>query len=180
MNRRVFVLAAIAALFSVAAQAQEVTGFDRSIISFGNEPVAKQQSGDYIIDIDLFALSQPKLPKYDLSVAALLRNFDKAFSLNNDVVYSQVGVPLYSSVTGGYDGVATMNSATYKLRNGARLTTYGNFGADGRRNPYAGTPWSKMDFRGGAEIKFNNGFRFGVEVQYQKNNGRLHDNSFFP
>jgi hypothetical protein len=37
-----------------------------------------------------------------------------------------------------------------------------------------------MDFRGGAEIKFNNGFRFGVEVQYQKNNGLLHDNSFFP
>jgi hypothetical protein len=166
-------------LSSSSAFAQSET--DKNTISIGGENV--KEYGEFLIDLDLFAISQPKLPKYDFSVSAMMKDYNKMFSLDNSVIYSHttsaMSSTLYSFQHDLTVPIHTMNSATFKLGNG-QLTTYGDYRTDGSRNHYNGVPWGKNDFRGGAEFKFDNGFRFGVEVQYQKKNGLIHNGPFVP
>ena len=63
-------------------------------------------------------------------------------------------------------------STTYKLNNGMRFTTYGEYDADGRkvRNPQA-MPWQKQNFNAGFELKSEDGkFGIGIEVHRGRNN----------
>jgi hypothetical protein len=66
----------------------------------------------------------------------------------------------------------TLQSATFKLKNGLHITTYGEYDADGNkvRNPSA-LPWERNNFNGAFEMKSENGnFGIRIEVQRGRNN----------
>ena len=56
----------------------------------------------------------------------------------------------------------------FKLKNGWKITTYGEYDADGNkvRNPSA-LPWEKNNFNGAFEMKSENG-NFGIRIEVQK------------
>jgi hypothetical protein len=173
-------LVALLAAAPLAAQTETTTVTDdaRNLISFGGGGDAGR-FGDYVIDIDLFAANPPQMPKYDFSVGAMLKDYNKLFSLNSDVVYSKMTVapPLfaYSSLDPS-DPAASMNSVSYRLKSGGWFSTFGNYDANGRRNTPGAAPWESQDFRAGFELKSANGnFKFRVDYQWQKNNGLLHN-----
>lgn len=176
-KKMLFAFAVLLASAPVAAQTE--TEVDRNVISFGNDD--HKEYGDFLIDMSLFAANPPKMPKYDFSVAAMTRDYNKLFSLNNDVVYSKTSMamsaPYYAFGSfGSSDPLRTMNSASFRLKSGGWFSTFGNYDASGRRNPVNTSPWESQDFRGGFELKSANGnFKFSVEYQYQKNNGLIHN-----
>ena len=66
----------------------------------------------------------------------------------------------------------TWQGASYKLKNGWRINTYGEYNADGKKvyNPMA-MPWQRNNFNAAFEIKSENGsFGIKVEVQGGRNN----------
>lgn len=69
---------------------------------------------------------------------------------------------LYPHAMGGN---VRWQGATYKLNNGMRLTTYGEYDADGYKvhNP-AALPWEKNNFNAAFELKSANG-KFGVRFE---------------
>ncbi|MBD4337957.1 hypothetical protein GUH15_18220, partial [Xanthomonas citri pv. citri] len=54
------------------------------------------------------------------------------------------------------------------LKNGWKITTYGEYDADGNkvRNPSA-LPWEKNNFNGAFEMKSENG-NFGIRIEVQR------------
>ena len=90
--------------------------------------------------------------------------------------YNHVFTPMYPGM--GIYGFGTMSmpptlqSATFKLKNGLHITTYGEYDADGNkvRNPSA-LPWERNNFNGAFEMKSENGnFGIRIEVQRGRNN----------
>ena len=63
-------------------------------------------------------------------------------------------------------------STTYKLNNGMRLTSYGEYDADGKKvmNQHA-LPWQKQNFNAGVWLESSDGkFGIGIEVHRGRNN----------
>ena len=61
-----------------------------------------------------------------------------------------------------------MQAKTVTLKNGMRLTTYGQYNSDGYRMPTTGgMPWNRNNFKGGFELKSSNG-AFGIKVEVQQ------------
>lgn len=69
---------------------------------------------------------------------------------------------LYPDAMGGN---VTLQGATFRLKNGMRMTTYGEYDADGykRANPSA-LPWEKNNFNAAFELKSPNG-KFGIRME---------------
>ena len=101
-----------------------------------------------------------------------------AVKINTDLTYKG-GVPGVSLLQSFYSlycpscGNANWQGASYKLKNGMRINTYGEYNADGYKvyNPSA-LPWQKNDFNAAFEIKSANG-NFGIKVEMHggRNNG---------
>lgn len=66
------------------------------------------------------------------------------------------------------NGLINWQSATYQLNNGIRITTYGEYDANGRKvyNPSA-LPWERNNFNGAFEMKSENG-KFGIRIEVQQ------------
>ncbi len=62
----------------------------------------------------------------------------------------------------------TLNHATFSLRNGIKITTSGEYDADGykRVNPSA-LPWERNNFNGAFQMKTKNG-NFGISVEVNR------------
>lgn len=109
----------------------------------------------------------------------VITNYNEIFRPNMNVTYDRgtynhVFTPMYSTSGWGMYGFGTMSmpptlqSATFKLKNGLRITTYGEYDADGNkvRNP-AALPWEKNNFNGAFEMKSENG-NFGIRIEVQR------------
>ena len=102
----------------------------------------------------------------------------EAIRFNPSITYkgSVPGVSLlrsFYSLYGYSGGNVNWQGASFKLNNGMRINTYGEYNADGYKvyNPSA-MPWEKNDFNAAFEIKSANG-KFGImfEVHGGRNNG---------
>ena len=94
-----------------------------------------------------------------------IANYNEIFRPN---MYPGMGI--YGS--GTLSMPPTLQSATFQLKNGLRITTYGEYDADGNkvRNPSA-LPWERNNFNGAFEMKSENGnFGIRIEVQRGRNN----------
>ena len=95
-----------------------------------------------------------------------IANYNEIFRPNMNIIYDRgsynhVFTPMYPGM--GIYGFGTMSmpptlqSATFKLKNGLYITTYGEYDADGNkvRNPSA-LPWERNNFNGAFEMKSEN------------------------
>ena len=61
-----------------------------------------------------------------------------------------------------------MQMGSFKLKNGMRINTYGDYDKDGWRVPNrSAMPWEKNNFRGAFELKSANG-NFGIRIEVQQ------------
>lgn len=93
-------------------------------------------------------------------------NYNERFNLDRNITYDR---GTYHAVFGPmYRQIPTLQSATFKLANGLRLTTFGEYDANGYKvhNPGA-LPWEKNNFNGAFEMKSENG-NFGIRIEVQK------------
>ena len=100
-----------------------------------------------------------------------------AVRINPNITYKG-GVPQLSllrsfySLYGYSSGNVNWQGASFKLNNGMRINTYGEYNADGYKvyNPSA-LPWQRNNFNAAFEVKSANGnFGIKVEVQGGRNN----------
>ena len=135
--------------------------------------------GDFLLDMSMVKAVAPKLPQFKLDIPNLTKDYNQLFRFNPDVIYTQGFTDTFSpsSLSGfGYGwGIGNspqfMQSASFKLKNGMRITTYGDYNAKGWKVPNrSAMPWEKNNFRGAFELKSANG-AFGIrfEVQHGRN-----------
>jgi hypothetical protein len=97
--------------------------------------------------------------------------------LNPDVIMTQglsnVFTPSlsYGFGWGGHDFFSSpqqLQMGSFKLKNGMRLNTYGEYNADGKKVPNpAAMPWEKNNFKGAFEMKSSDG-NFGIRIEVQQ------------
>ena len=101
-------------------------------------------------------VTAPQLPKFDLSMPDMSKDYNQIFRLNTDATYSQGFTDAFSSsyFSGfGYGwGLSSspqfMQMGSFKLKNGMRINTYGDYDKDGWRVPNrSAMPWEKNNFR---------------------------------
>lgn len=126
-------------------------------------------------------LIAPQLTYEPYSSNGTIKNYNEIFRPGRHITYDRgsysLFTPMYSGLGGyGMHGFGsmppTLQSATFKLKNGLRITTYGEYDADGNkvRNP-AALPWERNNFNGAFEMKSENGnFGIRIEVQRGRNN----------
>ena len=136
-------------------------------------PSTVKRYGDFLIDMGLFASAKPQLPKLDFNLYDASKDFSSLFRLNPDVVVTQGFTTALSPGLGwGFGNFGSssqyLQMSSFKLKNGMRLNTYGEYDADGRkvRNLNA-MPWEKNNFKGGFELKSDNG-AFGIRFEVQQ------------
>lgn len=127
--------------------------------------------GDFMIDMDLMMLKPVELHKTALQKIDQTKDYSSLFVLSPDVTYSQGNSNIFSSTFsqwGTSTGGQHMQMGSFKLKNGMRINTYGDYNAQGYRvgNP-AALPWERNNFRGAFEFKSANG-SFGIKVEVQQ------------
>ena len=122
-----------------------------------------------------YRISNP-IASFNNHFASPALNYSRLFNFSNRWTYGQVYHSSYSpyGLYSFYQMPMSLQSATFRLNNGARLTTYGEYNADGYKvhNPSA-LPWQRNNFKGGFEFKTSNG-NFGIRVEVN----RSHENPF--
>ncbi len=134
-----------------------------------------KEIGGFLLDMGLMEIApaQP-LSKFDFTQPDAPKNYLKALQLNTDVIYTQGFAPGFSLSTSTWargSGMQFMQMGSFKLKNGMRINTYGDYNKDGYRvfNPSA-LPWERNNFRGAFEMKSSNGnFGIRIEVQQRRN-----------
>lgn len=180
MKKLIFFLSLLLATATLSAQSELPTD---SIPRKPNSNI--KEFGGFLLDMGLMSVKAPQLPKLDFNAAALTKDFNQLFSLNPNVSYTQgtsgIFSPSYSGFGmygfGGFgSSTETLQMGSFKLKNGMRINTYGEYDADGYRVPrHSALPWEKDGFKGAFEMKSANG-AFGVRIEVQQG-GR---NSYYP
>lgn len=123
------------------------------------------------LEIPLMLPSLGYLAPLDGSVSPYQINKD-AYQLNSSLNYLgglhyfSPHLSTLSILYPGYgNGPVQWQGASYKLNNGIRINTYGEYDADGNKvyNPSA-LPWQKNNFNAAFEVKSPNG-KFGIKVE---------------
>ena len=145
--------------------------------------------GGFLIDMSLVRpeassgglvapLGLPYLPSASLMMPLLSRSaFEQSLGLPN---YSQLfALPATSATYGRTSGTSSLwsawsptegdlHTAQFKLNNGWRLSTQGQYNADGyRRVAPSALPWERNNFHGAFELKSPNG-AFGIKVEVRR------------
>ena len=181
MKRLITILFAVFAVSVVSAQTEgEVT-------TLSDLETQRYKSFDgFLLDMG----SMLDLPAYLMPPTLSYRPFDTfltppnqlnpdAVKINTDLTYKG-GVPGVSLLQSFYSlycpscGNANWQGASYKLKNGMRINTYGEYNADGYKvyNPSA-LPWQKNDFNAAFEIKSANG-NWGIKVEMHGGRNNLY------
>ena len=176
-----FILSVSLYLLSLAASAQpEVPTDTIHGISMDNYKI---YDDGFILDMGMkiatpMRLIPPQIT-YDAHSVKSSKDYYKLFQLDPNITYGKENATIFSR---GYSGFGmygfgaygfgpmppTLQSATFKLKNGWKITTYGEYDADGNkvRNPSA-LPWEKNNFNGAFEMKSENG-NFGIRIEVQR------------
>lgn len=137
----------------------------------------------YLIDMNsLIKTPAPDLSNYKLVIPDASKDYSRIFRLNPDITYSSglsrmfslSGSPYYSANPFGLTGFGSGNTmdhlqmGSFRLKNGWRLNTYGEYDKDGWRvpNPSA-LPWQRNNFKGAFELKSQDG-SFGIRIEVQR------------
>lgn len=135
----------------------------------------------FLIDIhSLMPAPAPALENYRLVIPDASKDYSRIFRLNSDVTYSSgwdnmfslSGSPYYGLNPFGLSGFGHdmdyLQMGSFRLKNGWRLNTYGEYDKDGVRvpNPSA-LPWQRNNFKGAFELKSQNG-AFGIRIEVQR------------
>ena len=162
----------------LAAQAQTETGGAGKVEAAKEE--VKNFDGFLLDTHSLFGTETTNQPLWDLGLFTLPADkkdgfliSPDAYRLNNKVTYlgtstSTLWIPtyqslLYPSSLGGKP--VQWQGASYKLNNGLRINTYGEYSANGykRTNPSA-MPWQRRNFNAAFEVKSPDG-KFGIKLE---------------
>ena len=156
MKKLIFFLLLLLSTASLSAQSEQPSDSIRHL------PSTVKQYGDFLIDMELPDAS---------------KDYNRIFSLNPDVIMTQglsnVFTPSlsYGFGWGGHDFFSSpqqLQMGSFKLKNGMRLNTYGEYNADGKKVPNpAAMPWEKNNFKGAFEMKSSDG-NFGIRIEVQQ------------
>ena len=144
-----------------------------------------KEFGGFLLDMGLMAVQAPKVPKYNFDLGKPTTDYNKLFSLDPNVTMTQGLSTLftdYGSGCGGFGAFGGFGSSSeqlqmssFKLKNGMRISTYGQYNAEGYRVPSrSALPWEKNAFKGAFELKSGNG-AFGIRIEVQQGGG-----SYYP
>lgn len=169
-------------LFAVAVSAQTELPSD----SLRRSPAGNyKEFGGFLLDMGLMAVQPPKVPKFNFDPGKPAKDYNQLFSLDPNVTMTQ-GLSnvftSYGSGFGAFGGIGAFGSTSdqlqmgsFKLKNGMRINTYGEYNADGYRVPNrSALPWEKNNFKGAFELKSGNG-AFGIRIEVQQGRG-----SYYP
>lgn len=171
MKKLLFLISLLLSATAVSAQSELPTD---SIQRAPSENI--KEFGGFLLDMGLMGVTAPKLPKLNLDLPNLTKDYNALFRLNTDVSYTQgftnAFSPSLSSFGYGW-GLSSstpqfMQMGTFKLKNGMRMNVYGDYNADGWKVPNrSAMPWEKNNFRGAFELKSANG-SFGIRIEVQQ------------
>lgn len=123
-----------------------------------------KEFGGFLLDMGLMNVATPELPKFNLEMPNMTKDYNQLFRLNTDVTYSQGFTDSFSSSS----SPQFMQMGSFKLKNGMRINTYGDYDKDGWRVPNrSAMPWERNNFRGAFELKSANG-NFGIRIEVQQ------------
>lgn len=135
-----------------------------------------KEFGGFLLDMGLMNVATPELPKFSLDMPNLTKDYGQIFQLNPNATYTQGLTDAFSSSSFfslGHDwGFSSssqfMQMGSFKLKNGMRINTYGDYNKDGQKVPNrSAMPWEKNNFRGAFELKSANG-AFGIRIEVQQ------------
>ena len=142
-----------------------------------------KEFGGFLLDMGLMNVAPPKLPKFNLDVPDVSKDYNQIFRLNTDATYTQGFTDAFSSPFSGFGygyrwGLSSspqfMQMGTFKLKNGWKINTYGDYDKDGWKVPNrSAMPWEKNNFRGAFELKSSNG-NFGIRIEVQQGRNGLY------
>lgn len=157
---------------------------EKPVIEIDTEPekmATYQEFGGFIIDLNK-AVAQPMfLPKLDLSQLKIAPYEDFTEKMGFDLgkaIYGVTPITTFGTNSGygwGYHPFnsptsSPINSATFRINDKWRMTTSGDYNAEGYRRPNpSALPWEKNDFHGAFELKSSSGFSVRFEVQRKEN-----------
>lgn len=144
-------------------------------------PEVKNYDG-FLLDMGLLNMKAPRLPKFTLEIPDASKDYGRIFRLNPDATYSQglsnvfslTNSTVYSmnpfGLTGFWSSPENLQMGSFKLKNGMRINTYGEYDKDGWKVPNrSALPWEKNNFKGAFEMKSSNG-AFGIRIEVQQGN----------
>ena len=179
--RRAFYILLLLCL-STAVRAQDEVPFEIDASMGGGLPAGTEMlGGGYLIDMNLVEVGFTPEGDYTLQLPDLQRrDFNRLFRLDNRATYGRTSGSMFGRgqlmhfTTGGmglgfWDATDNVQMGSFRLRNGLRINTYGDYDSSGRRvyNPARQTPWDRNTFRGAFELKSSNG-HFGIRVEVQR------------
>lgn len=140
-----------------------------------------KEFGGFLLDMGLMNASAPQLPKINLDMPNISKDYNELFRLNNDATYTQGFTNAFSSPFSGFSGFSGfgygwgmssspqfMQMGSFKLKNGMRINTYGDYNEKGWKVPNrSAMPWEKNNFQGAFELKSANG-AFGIRIEVQQ------------
>ena len=109
-----------------------------------------KEFGGFLLDMGLMNVATPELPKFSSSSFSGFSGFGYGYGwgLSSSPQFMQMG--------------------SFKLKNGMRINTYGDYDKDGWRVPNrSAMPWERNNFRGAFELKSANG-KFGIRIEVQQ------------
>lgn len=152
--------------------AQEVEGDSLAIRMEG----VKNFDG-FLLDMSLMPslrMPAPYLPQLSLLPPDASKDFSYLFKLDDKATYTQGATQIFTRngnglyPTSSFGATENLQMGSFRLKNGMRLNTYGQYDKNGRRvfNPSA-MPWERNDFKGAFELKSANG-NFGIRIEVEQ------------
>ncbi|WP_303206936.1 occludin [Bacteroides oleiciplenus] len=142
-------------------------------------PATKDFDG-FLLDMNLMKMAAPQMPRLTLDIPDASKDYSFLFHMDPNVIYSQGYSHIFSlgnstiysmnpfGLTGFGSSPQNLQMGSFRLKNGMRINTYGEYDKDGRKvhNPSA-LPWERNNFKGAFELKSANG-SFGIRIEVQQ------------
>ena len=183
-----FIIALFAGSISLYAQSEAQGDSIRShVLPDGTPPEGalmpevKNYDG-FLLDMSLLKMEDPRLPEFTLEIPVASKDYSRMFRLNPNATYSQglsnvfslTNSTVYSmnpfGLSGFWSSPENLQMGSFRLKNGMRINTYGEYDKDGWKVPnHSALPWEKNNFKGAFEMKSSNG-AFGIRIEVQQGN----------
>ena len=171
-----FIIALFAGSISLYAQSEAQGDSIRShVLPDGTPPEGalmpevKNYDG-FLLDMSLLKMEAPRLPEFTLEIPDASKDYSRMFRLNPNATYSQglsnvfslTNSTVYSmnpfGLSGFWSSPENLQMGSFRLKNGMRINTYGEYDKDGWKVPnHSALPWEKNNFKGAFEMKSSNG-----------------------
>lgn len=183
-----FIIALFAGSISLYAQSEAQGDSIRShVLPDGTPPEGalmpevKNYDG-FLLDMSLLKMEAPRLPEFTLEIPDASKDYSRMFRLNPNATYSQglsnvfslTNSTVYSmnpfGLSGFWSSPENLQMGSFRLKNGMRINTYGEYDKDGWKVPnHSALPWEKNNFKGAFEMKSSNGAS-GIRIEVQQGN----------